>query len=112
MKIAIPIANGKLSMHFGHCEKFVMIDVDPETKAIEGSIELDPPAHEPGVLPRWLAEQKTNLIIAGGMGQRAQDLFTGQGIRVMVGAPAKTPEQLVQSYLEGALETGTNACDH
>ena len=112
MKIAIPIADGKLSMHFGHCEKFVMIDVDPETKAIEGSIELDPPAHEPGVLPRWLAEQKTNLIIAGGMGQRAQDLFTGQGIRVMVGAPAETPEQLVQSYLAGALETGTNACDH
>jgi predicted Fe-Mo cluster-binding NifX family protein len=112
MKIAIPIANGKLSMHFGHCEKFVMIDVDPETKAIEGSIELDPPAHEPGVLPRWLAEQKANIIIAGGMGRRAQDLFTRQGIHVIVGASPVTPEELVQSYLEGTLETGTNACDH
>ncbi len=112
MKIAIPIANGKLSMHFGHCEKFVMIDVDPDTKTISGTTELDPPAHEPGVLPRWLAEQKTNLIIAGGMGQRAQDLFTGQGIQVIVGAPSETPEQLVKSYLDGALETGTNACDH
>ena len=112
MKIAIPTANGKLCMHFGHCEKFALIDVDPETKTIEGSIELDPPAHEPGVLPRWLAEQKTNLIIAGGMGQRAQDLFTQQGIQVLVGAPSESPEHLVQNYLADSLATGTNACDH
>ena len=46
------------------------------------------------------------------MGQRAQDLFTRQGIHVIVGASPVTPEELVQSYLEGTLETGTNACDH
>lgn len=112
MKIAIPTANGKLTMHFGHCEKFTMLDVDPESKAITGTTELDPPAHEPGVLPRWLAEQSTNLIIAGGMGQRAQDLFTAQNIEVIVGAPCETPEALAKAYLAGALEPGANACDH
>lgn len=112
MKIAIPVANGKLTMHFGHCEKFTMLDVDPETKTITGTTELDPPPHEPGVLPRWLAEQSTDLIIAGGMGQRAQQLFEAQDIAVVVGAPSEAPETLVKAYLAGALETGTNACDH
>ena len=34
MKIAIPTANGKLCQHFGHCEKFVFIEVDEVTKTI------------------------------------------------------------------------------
>ncbi len=112
MKIAIPTANGRLTMHFGHCEKFTMLDVDPETKTILGTTELDPPPHEPGVLPHWLGEQGTDLILAGGMGQRAQDLFEAQDIAVFVGAPADTPEVLVKAYLEGSLKAGTNACDH
>ena len=112
MKIAIPTANGKLTMHFGHCEKFTMLDVDPETKAITGTTELDPPPHEPGVLPHWLGQQGTDLIIAGGMGQHAQRLFEEQNIAVIVGAASATPEALVKAYMEQALETGTNACDH
>ncbi|MCK4563607.1 MAG: NifB/NifX family molybdenum-iron cluster-binding protein [Verrucomicrobia bacterium] len=112
MKIAIPVAIGTLSMHFGHCEKFVLVDVDPEAKAITATTELEAPPHEPGLLPRWLAEQSADLIIAGGMGQRAQSLFEGQGIVVVVGAPSEEPEILVQAYLSGSLQTGMNACDH
>ena len=112
MKIAIPTANGKLCMHFGHCEKFVMVEVDPETKTILGTTELDPPPHEPGVLPRWLGGQSTDLIIAGGMGQRAQQLFEAQDIAVVTGASPEDPETLAKAYLDGALQTGANACDH
>jgi predicted Fe-Mo cluster-binding NifX family protein len=64
------------------------------------------------VLPRWLAEQGANTIIAGGMGVRAQALFTENGIAVVVGAPSETPEILAKAFLAGSLETGTNACDH
>ena len=32
MKIAIPLANGQLAMHFGHCEQFALIDVDEATR--------------------------------------------------------------------------------
>ena len=112
MKIAIPTANGKLCMHFGHCETFVLLDVDTEAKSITATTELDPPPHEPGVLPHWLAEQGADLIIAGGMGQRAQSLFEAQNIKVVVGAQSEAPEALVAAYLAGSLETGTNACDH
>jgi len=103
MKIAIPTANGKLTMHFGHCEKFTMVDIDPENKIILGTTELDPPPHEPGVLPHWLGQQGTDLIIAGGMGQRAQQLFEAQDIAVMVGASSDTPEAIVKAYMDQAL---------
>lgn len=112
MKIAIPTANGKLNLHFGHCAAFTLMDVDPETKTITATAEIDAPPHEPGLLPPWLAERGVNLIIAGGMGQRAQTLFIAQNIEVIVGAPCETPEALTNAYLAGALETGTNACDH
>jgi len=112
MKIAIPLAEGKLTMHFGHCQSFALIDVDTKEKKIQKREDIVPPPHEPGLLPRWLAERGATIIIAGGMGQRAQDLFAQQGIQVVVGAPAETPEHLVGEYLSGTLQTGTNACDH
>ncbi len=112
MKIAVPVSDGKLSMHFGHCERFAMLDVDPGKKEILGRVDLDAPPHEPGLLPRWLADKGANLIIAGGMGRRAQDLFSDSGIRVIVGAPAGSPEDVVRDYLAGTLETGGNVCDH
>lgn len=112
MKIAIPLAAGHLAMHFGHCEEFAIVEIDEQTKEIIATKTLKPPAHEPGVLPAWLHEQGANLIIAGGMGQRAQQLFAQNDIEVIVGAPAETPEQLVKAYADGALQTGSNICDH
>ena len=112
MKIAIPLAGGKLCMHFGHCEQFALLEADKKTQKIAGTTLLTPPPHEPGVLPRWLHEQGANVIIAGGMGQRAQSLFTENGIKVVVGAAAETPEALVTAYLAGKLQTGSNVCDH
>ena len=110
--IAIPVANGQLCMHFGHCEHFALIDVDTTSKQILKTRQVNPPPHEPGLLPRWLHEQGANLIIAGGMGQRAQTIFDANGIEVVVGAPAGQPREIAQSYLDGALKSGTNACDH
>jgi Mrp family chromosome partitioning ATPase/predicted Fe-Mo cluster-binding NifX family protein len=112
MKIAIPVANGQLCMHFGHCENFAMVTVDPEAKTIQQTELLPPPPHEPGVLPRWVAEQGAKLVIAGGMGARAQSLFTQAGVDVLVGAQAGAPEEIVASYMNGSLQTGANICDH
>jgi len=112
MKIAIPVADGRLCMHFGHCEQFALVEVDEDSGAIAATSYLTPPPHEPGVLPRWLHEQGANVIIAGGMGRRAQGLFSQNGIQVVVGAPAGKPEDVVSAYLAGTLEVGQNVCDH
>jgi len=112
MRIAVPLVEGRLSMHFGHCEEFAIVEVDEGTREILNSSKHQPPAHEPGALPRWLHEQGVNVIIAGGMGQRAQQLFAQNDIEVVVGAPSEAPEDLVSAYLEGSLQAGDNVCDH
>lgn len=112
IRIAIPVAAGRLAQHFGHCEQFAMVDVDADTGSIMSTTMETPPPHEPGVIPRWVAEQKANLVLAGGMGAKAQTLFTDAGVRVVTGCPAENPDELVNKFMAGALVTGDNACDH
>jgi predicted Fe-Mo cluster-binding NifX family protein len=112
MRIAIPLAEGRLTMHFGHCERFAFVDANQESKEIVSIETLTPPEHVPGLFPKWVREQGADLVIAGGMGERAQELFAEQGIKVIAGAPADSPEELVNAYFNGTLVTGKNACDH
>jgi predicted Fe-Mo cluster-binding NifX family protein len=112
MRIAIPLAQGQLSLHFGHCDEFAIVDVDSQEKCISGIHREAAPTHAPGVLPQWLAQQKVHVIIAGGMGSRAQMLFAENGIKVVIGAAAGSPEEVANAYLNGTLQTGANICDH
>lgn len=109
-KIAIPISDGKLDAHFGHCQQFAMVDID--NKEIKEITFLDPPPHQPGLLPPWLAERGATDIIAGGMGQRAIDLFNERGVNVFVGAPKKGVTEIVDAYLNNTLSFSVNYCDH
>ncbi len=112
MKIAVPIVNGKLCMHFGHCEQFALVDVDVDKKNIVSTDLLPPPPHEPGVLPKWLSQKGASCIIAGGMGSRAQQLFEQMNIKVITGAPSEEPEKVVEAFINDRLAQGVNACDH
>ena len=112
MKIAIPVQAGRVSMHFGHCEEFALYEVNEADKTIAGKTAHQPPPHEPGVLPAWLHDLGANVIITGGMGQRAQQLFAQHGIAVVLGAQPEAPETLAAAYANGTLQAGENACDH
>lgn len=112
MRYAIPVSNGIVSPHFGHCEQFALIDVDDKSKKITRKQLLVPPEHQPGVLPQWLAEQGVTFVIAGGMGSRAQDLFQQNRIGVIVGSMESDPEKAVLAHVNGLLATGDNVCDH
>ena len=112
MRIAIPLADGKLAMHFGHCERFALVDVDAAEKKTISRQDIEAPPHEPGLLPSWLAERGVMMIIAGGMGQRALELFAEHGIQVVLGVANETAERLLSDYLAGTLEAGKNVCDH
>ncbi len=108
--IAIPLENGRLCAHFGHCQQFAIVNIEDNNIVEENFVT--PPPHEPGLLPAWLAERGVTHVIAGGMGQRAINLFTEQGIQVSVGAQPKSPKELVIDWLRNTLVTGDNACDH
>jgi len=112
MRIAVPLAQGKLSLHFGHCDQFAIFDIDDSIKKVINRKDATPPTHAPGVLPKWLNENNVSVIIAGGMGQRAQQLFAQNSIKVVIGASDQAPEELVSAYLGNKLETGDNICDH
>ena len=106
--IAIPISNGQVDPHFGHCTAFALLETDGER--IVQRRDLAPPKHEPGVLPRWLISQGVQVVIAGGMGERAQHLLEQAGVAVVMGARAGTPEELALRYLSGGLVSQGAAC--
>ncbi len=112
MRIAIPLTDGQLSQHFGHCEQFLFVDADLEQRNILGKEIVVAPEHVPGFLPQWLSERGVNVVIAAGLGARAHDLLAAGSIEVVTGLSAIDPETLVASFLNGTLKGGENACDH
>lgn len=109
-KIAVPVIDGILCKHFGHCQEFHIFEVNDSN--ISNSVAKTPPPHAPGVIPNWLGEQGVTDVIAGGMGQRAIDIFNKRGVNVFVGAPDKEAEIVVKDFLAGDLKTQANMCDH
>lgn len=112
MRIAIPIHEGVLCAHFGQSRTFAILDVDDETKSVVARVDETPPMHEPGVLPEWLDKKSVDVVIAGGMGMRAQQLFNAAGVQVITGAPSDAPETIAEAYLKNELKLGPNTCGH
>ncbi len=110
MMIAIPTVDGKVSAHFGHCSSYRMYLV--EDCSIREVIEKEGPEHEPGVIPRWLKTEGADVVIAGGMGQKAIQLFDSLGIQTVVGVSSRDADEVAQEYLAGKLANYSNLCDH
>ncbi len=108
--IAIPLENGFLCSHFGHCQEFAIINI--ENNAIKDVKTVTPPEHVPGLYPRWVAQFGVTDVIAGGMGQKAIDLFHEQKINVFVGAPIKAAHDLVNDFINNKIDLSANYCNH
>ncbi len=60
LKIAIPLAEGKLTMHFGHCASFTaLVDVDPQTKKIIKTEEVAAFLQRGFCRHGWLSAEQT-----------------------------------------------------
>lgn len=108
--IAVPVTNGLLSAHFGHCEQFYFATVE-DHKIVAERMQT-PPEHEPGLYPKWVKEQGGELVLTGGMGPKAQSLFKENNVEFIVGAPIADPKKVVEDYLNGVLQTAENTCNH
>jgi ATP-binding protein involved in chromosome partitioning len=111
MRIALPVADGSLCQHFGHCTHFALFEVDDTQRTITSRNDQPAPRHEPGVFPTWLGEQGVTVVIAGGMGGRARDMLVQQGMEVVVGAEPGDPASAVDAFLAGNLSTSPNFCE-
>ncbi len=109
-KLAIPVTSGQLAAHFGHAEAFYFYEIE-NNKVIKQSMEM-PPAHEQGVIPRWVAEMKATNIIVGGIGGMAVNIFTQNGVEVHAGITSGNPQNLVERFINGELNNAPEACEH
>ena len=103
--------NGQISQHFGRCPYYLIVEV--EGLEIAKSESVNNPyynSHAPGMVPQFINEQGVNVMIAGGMGPMAIDMFTGLGIEVVSGAVGNVGNVL-QAYLKGEI-TGVEPCQH
>ncbi|ACA44281.1 dinitrogenase iron-molybdenum cofactor [Clostridium botulinum] len=107
MKIAIASDGKYVSGHFGHCEGFTIYEVE-EGKSLNKNFTPNP-GHRPGYLPVFLKELNVNVIIAGGMGETAQDLFNENNIEVVVGIQGLS-DDMAQKYIQGELKSTGSVC--
>ena len=107
MKIAVASEKDQDSAHFGHCEGFTIYEVKEEK--IANKSFTPNPGHRPGYLPMCLKDLDVDVIIAGGMGASAQQLFSQNKIEVVVGAEGFC-DDLVQKYIKGQLQSTDSFC--
>jgi len=111
-KVGVPVENGLLSLHFGHCREFEIVEVDLDQKEVISRQKETAPYHEPGALPKFLKERGVDVIIVGGIGSRASLLFEEMGITVIKGVSVCSVDRAIEDFLNNSLKTGANICDH
>ncbi|TAJ44110.1 NifB/NifX family molybdenum-iron cluster-binding protein [Methanofollis fontis] len=109
MKVGVARDGTEVSQHFGQCEGYAIFEVENGT--VVGRTDIASPGHSPGVLPALLAENGATVVIAGGMGPKAVDLFCARGIEVYLGVSGSV-EEAIALFLKGELVTSANVCSH
>ena len=107
MRIAVASEGNMVTGHFGHCEKFWVFTTDDDN--IAGQVSLKNPGHKPGFLPNYLHDQGVNVIISGGMGGGAIDIFNSHNIEVIVGASGEA-KMNAENYMRGELKSTGSVC--
>jgi len=108
MRIALAVDNSMITEHFGHCEYFVVYDI--ENKEVKGSEIIKNPPHQRGFLPKFLRENDINVIITGNMGKMAVNNLKELNIECYLGVTGNVVDVL-NSYLEGSLISKDEVCE-
>ena len=107
MKIAVPSSGKMICAHFGHCENFNIFETADGQILSEQSIPN--PGHKPGYLPNFLADMGVGVVVAGGMGGGAVQIFEERGVQIIAGA-AGDARSAVEQYLKGDLKSTGAVC--
>lgn len=107
MKIAVAATDNKVTGHFGHCETFIIYE--GENGKIVSKNDVPNPGHKPGFLPNFLADMGVEVIISGGMGGGAVDIFNERNVEVIIGIQGD-PTEAVEKYLKGELKSTGSVC--
>jgi predicted Fe-Mo cluster-binding NifX family protein len=109
MKVCIPMEGTEVSQHFGHTPEFLIVGIE-EGKIISREVYKSP-GHEPGLLPKVMSEFGVTHVIAGGLGNKAREMFNERNISVISGVTGNI-DDAIQMFIDGKLVSGKNLCDH
>lgn len=107
MKISVSTDNELVSEHFGRCPEFTIAEI--KNGKIVNEYKITNPGHTPGVIPGYLDNEGVDLIICGGIGTRAKELFNMYNIDVIAGVFG-TVRECIDAYLKGELKGGKSFC--
>ena len=104
MKIAMPLAKGRVAELSDDCDRFTIVDVDLTENRILASCRAGPDAEWLGRLAAWLAEQAIDLVIAVEVRPEMKTYLMESKIRIITGAPNDSPHSVIKTYLAGGLD--------
>ena len=107
LKVAIPTDNNSISPHFGRCPSFTIVEI--EGGKLKELKEVKSPGHNPGMLPDYFSSLGVDTVIAGGMGMRAQELFSQKNIKVILGIEGNT-DNIIDDIINNRIKEGTSSC--
>ncbi len=110
MRIAVTYEDGNIFQHFGHTEAFKIYDVDQGEVLASEVVGTEGNGH--GALAGFLAANKVDTLICGGIGGGAQAALASAGIR-LYGGVSGNADEAVNALLDGTLGYNPDVqCSH
>lgn len=110
MKIAVSYENGQIFQHFGHTEQFKIYEAEGKNVVDSRIVNTNGQGH--GALAGFLAENKVDVLICGGIGGGAKNALTEAGIKIY-GGVSGAADGAVAAFLAGVLKYNPDVhCDH
>ena len=111
-KIVLPVRDGRIDDHFGHCEHYSIVTVG-DAGEILGVEDMPSPQGcgcKSGVAAVF-KEKGIAVMLAGNMGMGALNKLSSCGIEVVRGCSGPVMD-VVGAYLKGELKDSGEACSH
>lgn len=110
MRVAVTYENGNIFQHFGHTEQFKIFDIEDGKIVAEQVIDTNGSGH--GALAGFLADNKVDALICGGIGGGAQNALAQAGIK-LYGGVSGSADAAAAALAAGNLGYDPDArCDH
>lgn len=114
MRIAIPLENGQVAHHMGHCPAYLIAEI--ENNSVVKTVEMTNPRHGPGGPPPvFLANLGVSHVVGWGAPEHFLGFLTRVGVDYTLGARGEAL-QVLNAYLAGTLELSTEglqvSCGH
>ena len=109
-EIALPVTGNMLNQYFDHCQYFKIYNA--KNQMVINKELIKAPVLKSSLLPNWLANQNVTDVIANGIRHKTIEILNQYKINVFVGVKMKDPNEIVNNFLEGTLETNGNIFNH